>query len=63
MALQAFCINSLTKQLQKLTIKTKWLIAIIIVSFDNNKRVDYNENDYNGDNNKQVLIVIGKNDG
>jgi len=31
----------------------KQLIAIIIVSFNNNKWVDYNENDYN----KQVLIA------
>ncbi len=37
-------------------IKTKQLIAIIIVSFDNNKQVDYNENDYKGDYNTQVLI-------
>jgi len=40
-----------------ITIKTKQLIAIIIVSFDNNKWVDCNKNDYNGDYNKQVLIA------
>ncbi len=40
-----------------ITIKTKQLIAIIIVSFDNNKRVNCNKNDHNGDYNKQVLIA------
>jgi len=47
-----FFVKALSKRLRKLTIITKQLIAIIIVSFDNNKRVD-NKNDYN----KQVFIA------
>jgi len=50
-------VKALSKWLRKLTTVAKRLIAIIIaiiiVSFDNNKWVDYNKNDYN----KGVLIA------
>jgi len=49
-----FSVDLLTKQLQKLMIKTKRIILIIIVSFVNNKLFDYNKNKQK----ERVLIVI-----
>jgi len=39
--------KAISKQLLKLTIIAKQLIVIIIVSFENNKQFDYNENRQN----------------
>ncbi len=55
-------VKALTKRLQKLMIITKRLITIIIVNFDNNKRISYNKNRRNiteiGRNNEFYLPVL-----
>jgi hypothetical protein len=55
-------VKALSKRLHKLMIITKRLITIIIVNFDNNKRINYNKNRRNiteiGRNNEFYLPVL-----